>query len=126
MLIIIAKFWTSYYKIHAEPHCVLKYGQFAKHRRRPFIQRFPLVYFCVSCTQSFGVLTAKFLVNQITTHKMASLENIFTRLRIIVLCYFYLVIWYLSSKHHFGAVSVKFSLNSITTQKMIKTLSDAS
>ena len=38
----------------------------------------------------FGVFTVKFLLNQFTTHKMASLEeNIVTRLRIIVLCYSY-------------------------------------
>ena len=47
---------------------------------------FALVSLCVSCKQHFGVLTVKFLLNQITTHKMASLENIVTRLRIIVLC----------------------------------------
>ena len=31
-------------------------------------------------------LTVNFLVNQITTHKMATLKNTVTRLRIIVLC----------------------------------------
>ena len=31
----------------------------------------------------------KFLLNQITTHRMVSLENIVTRLTIIVLCYSY-------------------------------------
>ena len=50
---------------------------------------FPLVYLCVLCKQQFGVFTEKFLVNEITTHKMASLENIVTRLIIIVLCYSY-------------------------------------
>ena len=33
----------------------------------------------------FEVLTVNSLVNQFTTHKMASLENILTRLRVIVL-----------------------------------------
>ena len=33
---------------------------------------FPLVYLCVLCKQQFGVFTEKFLVNEITTHKMAS------------------------------------------------------
>ena len=54
-----------------------------------FIHRFSLVYLCVSCKQHFGVVIVKFLLNQITTHKIASLENIVTRLRIIVLCYSY-------------------------------------
>ena len=88
-MIIRATFWSSYYKIRAEPHSGPNYGQFAKHSHRPFIHRFPLVYLCVSCKQHFGVLTVKFLLNQITTHKMASLENIVTSLRIIVLCYSY-------------------------------------
>ena len=50
---------------------------------------FALVYWYVSCKQNFGVLTVKFLLNQITTHKMASLQNIVTRLKIIVVCYSY-------------------------------------
>ena len=87
LLIIRATVWSSYCEIRAEPHCGSKYGQFAKHCHRPFLHRFPLVYLCVSCKQHFGVLTVKFLLNQITTHKMASLENIVTRLRIIVFCY---------------------------------------
>ena len=66
-----------------------KIWQFARHCHRPFIERFSLVYLCVSCKQHFGVLPVKFLLNQITTHKMASLENIVTRLRIIVVCYSY-------------------------------------
>ena len=69
-MIIRATFWSSYYKIRAEPHSGPNYGQFAKHSHRPFIQSFPLVYLCVSCKQHFGVLTVKFLLNQITTHKM--------------------------------------------------------
>ena len=75
-----------YYEIRAKPHCGQKYGQFLKHCHRPFIHCFPLVYLCVSCKQHFGDLTVKFLPNQITTYKMASLENIVTSLRIIVLC----------------------------------------
>ena len=31
----------------------------------------------------------KFVLKEITTHKMASVENIVTRFRIIVLCYSY-------------------------------------
>ena len=88
-MIIRATFWSSYYKIRAEPHCGPKYGQFAKHSHRPFIHLFPLVYLCVSCKQHFGVLTVKFLLNQITTYKMASLESIVTSLRTIGLCYSY-------------------------------------
>ena len=88
-MIITATFWSFYYKNHTEPHCGPKYGQFAKHSHRPFIHRFPLVSLCVSRKQHFGVLTVKFLHNQITIHKMASLENIVTRLRTIVLCYSY-------------------------------------
>ena len=61
----------------------LKYGPFLKHCHRRLIHRFPLVYLC---KQHFGVLTVKFLLNQITTEKMASLENIVTSLRIIILC----------------------------------------
>ena len=41
------------------------------------------------CKQHFGVFTVKFLLNQITTNKIASLENIFTRRRIKVLRYSY-------------------------------------
>ena len=81
--------WSSYCEIRAEPYCGQKYGQFAKQCHRPFIHRFPLVYLCVACKQHFGVLTVKFLLNLITTHKMESLENVVTRLRIIVLCYSY-------------------------------------
>ena len=81
-------------KFFAEPHFGPKYGQFANHCHRPFIHRFPLVYFCILCTQHFGVLTVKFLLNQSTTHKLAILENIVTRLIIIVLCYSY------SAYHH--------------------------
>ena len=75
--------------IRAKTHCGQKYGQFLKHSHRPFIHRFPLVYLCVSCKQHFGVLTVKFLLNQITTYKMASLESIVTSLRTIGLCYSY-------------------------------------
>ena len=89
LLIIRATFWSSYCEIRAQPHCRPKYGPFSKHCQRPFIHRFPLLYLCVSCKQHFGVLPVKFLLNQITTHKMASLENIVTSLRIIVLCYSY-------------------------------------
>ena len=67
-MIIRATFWSSYYKICAEPHSGPKCGQFAKHSHMPFIHRFALVYFCVSCKQHFVVLTVKFLLNQITTH----------------------------------------------------------
>ena len=56
LMIIRAAFWSSYYKIRAEPHCCPKYGQFAKHSQRPFIQLFLLIYLCVSCKQHFGVL----------------------------------------------------------------------
>ena len=86
-MIIRATFWSSYCEIGAKPHCGQKYGQFLKHCHRPFIYRFLLVYLCVSCKQHLGVLAVKFLLNQIRTHKMASLQNIVTRLRIIVLCY---------------------------------------
>ena len=89
LLIIRATVWTFYSENGAEHHFGLKYGQFAKHCHRRFIHRFPLVYLCVLCKQQFGVFTEKFLVNEITTHKMASLENIVTRLIIIVLCYSY-------------------------------------
>ena len=89
LLIISATFWSSYCEILAKPHCGPKYGPFLKHCHRRFIHRFPLVYLCVSWKQHFGVLTVKFLLNQITTHKMASLENIVTSLRIIILCYSY-------------------------------------
>ena len=87
LLIIRATFWNSYYKNCAEPHSGPKYGQFAKHCLLPFIHRSPLVYLCVTCKQLFVVLSVKYLLNQITIHKMASLENIVTRFRIIVLCY---------------------------------------
>ena len=64
-------------------------AQFETHCHRPLIHRFPLLSLCVSCKQHFGVLTVKFVLKEITTHKMAGLENIVTRLRIIVLCYSY-------------------------------------
>ena len=89
LLIIRATFWSSYSENGAKHHFGLKYGQFAKHCHRRFIHRFLLVYLCVLCKQKFGVFSEKFLVNEITTHKMASLENIVTRLIIIVLCYSY-------------------------------------
>ena len=89
LLIIRAAFWSSQCEIRAEPHCGQKYGQFPNHCHRPFIHRFPLVYLYVSCKQHSGVFTEKFLRNQITTHKMASLKNIVTSLRIIVHCYSY-------------------------------------
>ena len=78
LLIIRAPFWSSYCEIRAEPHCY-----------RPFIHRLPLVYLRVSCNQHSRVFTEKFLRNQITTHKMASLKNIVKRLRIIFHCYSY-------------------------------------
>ena len=87
LLIISATFWSSYCEILAKPHCGPNYGQFQKHFHRRFIHGFPLVYLCVSWKQHFGVLTVKLLVNQITTHKMASFENIVTSLKIIILCY---------------------------------------
>ena len=89
LLIISATFWSSYCKVRAKPHCGSKYDQFLKHCHKPFIHRFSLVYLCVQRKQHFGVLTVKFLPNQITTHKMARFENIVTSLRITVLCYSY-------------------------------------
>ena len=89
LLIISATFWSSYCEIRAKPHCGSKYAQFLKHCHKPFIHRFPLVYLCVQRKQHFGVLTVKFLPNQITTHKMAKFENIVTSLRMTVLCYCY-------------------------------------
>ena len=80
LLIIRAPFWSSYCEIPAEPHCAKNMANF---------HRFPLVYLRVSCNQHSGVFTEKFLRNQITTHKMASLKDIVTRLRIIVHCYSY-------------------------------------
>ena len=87
VLFIRTRFCRSYIKIFGKPNCALKYCQFAKHCHRSLIHRFLLCYLCLSCKQHFGVLTVKCFLNQITTHKMASLENIVTRLRIIVLCY---------------------------------------
>ena len=78
-------------EIRAERHSGQKYGQFAKLCHRPFIHGFPLVYLCVSCKQHFGVLPVKFLLNQVTTHKMTSLKKVVTRLTTIVLCYSYSV-----------------------------------
>ena len=89
MLSIIVRLWSLYGEILAEPYYRSKDGQFPKHCHRPFIHRFPLVYLCVSWNQHSGVFTDKFLRNQITTHKMACLKNIVTRLRIIVHCYSY-------------------------------------
>ena len=93
LLIITAKFWSSYYRIRAKPNFGPKYGQHAKHCHRPVIHPFPLVFFCILCAQHFGVLTVKFLLNQNTTHMMDNLQNNVTRLRIIVLYYSY-------SAHH--------------------------
>ena len=89
MLMIRLTYWSSYCEICAEPYCGPIYGQFAKHCHRPFIHRFPLVYLYLSCKQHSGVFTEKFSLNQITTQKMASLENIVTRLRIKVVRYSY-------------------------------------
>ena len=97
-IIVFRKYFAADYQcdildvllwIRAKPHCGQKYGQFLKHCYRSFIHRFPLVYLCVSGKQHFGDLTVKFLVSWITTHKMASLENIVTSFTIIILCYCY-------------------------------------
>ena len=125
-LIIRATFWSSYREICPELHCDPKYGQFAKHSDRPFIYRFLLVYLCVSCKQHFGVFTLKCLLNQIMTHKMASLENIVARLRIIRS---FLLLWCLPSERHFRAFTVKLWLNPIIWHKrrpICKILSHAS
>ena len=89
MLSITATFWSSYGEIRAEAHCGPKYDQLANHCHGHLIHQFLLVFWYVSCKQYFGVLTVKFLRNKIMTHKMASLENTVTRLRIIVLSYSY-------------------------------------
>ena len=82
MLIIRATLLSSYSKNVAKLRYEPKDEQFVIHC-------FPVVYIGVSCKKHFGVLTLKFVLNQITTHKMASFQTIVTRVRFIVLSYSY-------------------------------------
>ena len=81
--------WNSYLKILVKPHYERNHDQFPKYSQTLREHRSHEVFCWWASEWHFGLLTVKFLLNQITTHKMASLENIVTRLRIIVLCYSY-------------------------------------
>ena len=89
MLFIKQTLWNSYLKILVEPHYKRNDDQFAKYSQTLRNHRLQKVFCWWLSEWHFGLLTVKFLLNQITTHKMASFENIVTRLRIIVLCYSY-------------------------------------
>ena len=79
--------WNSYLKILVKPHYERNHDLFAKYSETLRDHRSQEVFSWWSSEWHFGLLTVKFLLNQITTHKMASLKNIATRLTIIVLCY---------------------------------------
>ena len=81
--------WNSCLKFLVEPHYERNDDQFAKYSQTHWDHCFQEVFCWISSEWHFRLLSVKFLLNQITTHKMASLENIVTRLRIIVLCYSY-------------------------------------
>ena len=81
--------WNSYLKILVKPHYERNHEQFPKYSQTLRDHRSHEVFCWWASEWHFGLLTVKFLLNQITTHKMASLENIVARLRIIVLCYSY-------------------------------------
>ena len=81
--------WNSYLKILVKPYYERNHDQFPKYSQTLRDHRSHEVFCWWASEWHFGLLTVKFLLNQITTHKMASLENIVTRLRIIVLCYSY-------------------------------------
>ena len=77
--------WNSCLKFLVEPHYERNDDQFAKYSQTLRNHRLQKV-FCLWLSEwHFGLLT----VNQITTHKLGSLENIITCLKIIVLCYSY-------------------------------------
>ena len=82
-------FLNFYLKILVEPHYERNDDQFAKYSRRLRNHLLQKVFCCWLSEWHFGLLTVKFLLNQITTHKMASLKNIVTCLKIIVLSYSY-------------------------------------
>ena len=69
--------WSRYGKNLGDPRYDQEDDQFAKYSHTPLNLRSHLVFL------------VKFLLNLITTHKMASLKNIITSLRMIVLCYSY-------------------------------------
>ena len=81
--------WNSYLKILVKPHYERNHEQFPKYSQTLRDHRSHEAFCWWASEWHFGLLTVKFLLNQITTHKMASLENIVTRFRIIVLCYSY-------------------------------------
>ena len=81
--------WNSDLKILVKPHYERNDDQFPKYSQTLWDHRSKEVFCWWSSEWHFGLLTVKFLLNQITTHKMASLVNIVTRLRIIVLCFSY-------------------------------------
>ena len=76
--VIKTTFWSSHGENCAQPHCGRRDCQFSKHYHMPLFYRFPLVCCCASCKQHFGALTVKFLVNEILTHKVATLKNTVT------------------------------------------------
>ena len=79
-MIIRATFWRSYYKIRAEPHCGLKYGQLAKHCHTPVNHRFQLDLWCLPSERHFEAVTVKYSLNAITTKKIADFQNSVKRL----------------------------------------------
>ena len=81
--------WNSYFKFLVEPHYERNDDQLAKYSQTLRDHRLQKEFCWWSSEWHFGLLIVKFLLNQITTHKMASLENVDTCLKIIVLCYSY-------------------------------------
>ena len=94
MLFILASLLSFYSKNVAEPRYDEKDDQFAdaSHASQshashtPLNLRIHLVFWCFLLNRHFGTLTC---LNPITNQTMTNLQNIVTRLRIIVLSYSY-------------------------------------
>ena len=81
--------WNTYFKFLVDPHYERNHDQFANYSQT-LRDHCSKEMFCWWSSQwHFGLLTVKFLHNQITTHQLTSLKNIVTCLKIIVLCYSY-------------------------------------
>ena len=107
--------WNSCLKILVEPHYERNHDQFAKYSQTLW-DHGSKEGFCWWLSEwHFGLLTVKFLLTQITTHKMASFGKYCHtpqnhRSLLILLC--------LRSEQHFGAFTVKLSLNLIMREMM--------
>ena len=89
MLIIRASLLSSYGKNVAKLHYEPKYPQFAKIFYTSLNVRVDLVFQCFSSQSHFRAVTVKILLNPITAHKTANLQNNVGRLIIIILSFSY-------------------------------------